>query len=164
MLELLRGHEYSSEFEELMKLRDIAKKIFEVAAPQKYELYGGNCCRQMAYVCSSFLSKMVSEYEWKVYESVFECADTHEKYIHAYCLGLHTKQKNILVDVAFDNVIKNNYIVELDHDILPTSDKEEYNKRVEVPLEYFEDNHEFFTGLKGKQLLAAIEKVAEIIG
>ena len=160
MLELLKGHEYRAEFQRLVHIRNIAKELFRNASPVKYYMYNGNCCRQMAYICKKFLEEMIPEYNWTVYESTFICHKTKQEYEHAWCYGKHKSKTGIVVDVAFDNNIKDNYILESEVSKLPTDDKELENKRIVREDAYFDAN-EFYTGLTGKELIEVLRIIAE---
>ena len=158
MLSLLEGHEYSTEFNELMKVRNIAKSLFKVCNPIKFTIYNGNCCRQMGFICKKFLEEMIPEYEWTVYESTFLHVPTRQEYEHCWCYGVCKNKTGILVDLAFDNEYNKNYIIETDINKIPCEDVEYKLFRKVLDDEYFE-RPEYYTGLLGSQLILAIKKI-----
>lgn len=158
-MDLLKTHKYSKQFQVLLELRTLAKKMFQIANPVKYAMYNGNCCRQMAFICSHFLNKMVPSYEWRAYEARFKWVGPNSVYEHAWCYGTCKGKPGILVDLAFDNDIMKNYLVEGENSI-PCGKEghvELAGTRVELTKEYFNHN-EYYTGLPGQDLVDILEK------
>ena len=155
MLELLKNHEYSTEFEELVEISKLAKELFRISNPMKYAMYGGNCCRQIAFISKSFLEKMIPEYKWTTYESTFLCAENKQEYEHAWCYGTCDGKKGILVDLAFDNGYNLNYLLETDTNKLPCNDVESIMLRKKHEEGYFEVP-EYYTGLLGSEIIKVL--------
>lgn len=73
------------------------------AAPEKYQQWGGNACRQTAIFGANLLKDLLPEYDWVVWDGNFSdmLKGKRVKYNHAWIYGIHkTEKKGLLVDLS----------------------------------------------------------------
>lgn len=70
--------------------------------PMYYTLYNGRCCKQIAYLLALSLNKLLPEYEWSAWESMFDESEGWEEepelYAHAWTFGRNkTNPKHCII-------------------------------------------------------------------
>ena len=153
MLELLTNHKYSEVFSELVSISKRAKEVFKYYSPEKYEMYGGNCCRQMSFICHQYLSDNIKDFKWNVFESVFILNATGQKFEHAWVYGRPIgKGRGIFVDLAFTNNLMENYLFEGENNFPGNIITENRDERSICNIERFKNQIEYYTSEKGKNM------------
>lgn len=102
--------------------------------PTEFAKWGYNCCRQTAITAVPLLREMLPEYEWTVWDGIFE--DIHDgrevTYNHAWVYGKHRDGHGLLVDLArqahpclFIKVEENEYPTEGSYATMQELDRQE---------------------------------------
>lgn len=115
---------------------DDMREIFKKEAPEKFEEFQGNCCRQSAVFGAYFLNRLLPEYEWTVWDGIFEddyfSPGIMRRYNHAWIFGKHkVTGKRILAD--FGAVHKEQLFLAVDHNAYPRDG--EYKNLIEISRE-----------------------------
>lgn len=165
MIKLLDGHKYSEVFKDLVFFIDTAKGIFKQASPYKFMMYGGNCCRQSAFLSHMYLSKYIPEYKWEIYESKFT-SDAGD-FEHSWCFGhKENEEEGIFVDLAYSNGAMNNFLFEGSNNFpgyiskIDAGCMESKTNRISIPSSNYINLPEFYTGMNGYELFDFITNIS----
>lgn len=167
MIKLLEGHKYSDVFKDLVFFIETAKIVFREMAPSKFMMYGGNCCRQSAFLCHMYLSKHIPEYKWEICESNFKSVSS--AFEHSWCFGYKDdKTDGIFVDLAYSNGMMDNFLFEGSNDfpgdisLIDAGCREIKTMRKTMPIRFYLESDEFYTGLNGAELFDSISSFVQI--
>lgn len=158
---LTKREELAKEFMEKRFLPSI-KNIIESSAPEKFESWGGNCCRQVAIFGAYYLSNILMDYRFTVWDGVFEdVIDGRKvKYNHAWIYGIsHGRERKLFIDLGRSK--QENIFVEQRKNAYDKTIPG-YENIVEVEREQLQwvtmiaSQIEYFTGLSGNDLIDKI--------
>ena len=79
------------------------KELFKTKSPEKYKQWGENCCVQIAVFGTFFLSKMLMDYTFTVYEGIFhdKVKGRDVKYNHAWIYAVSSdKSRKLFIDMG----------------------------------------------------------------
>ena len=154
---------YETEFDSLRKYIKIAKTIFANSNPAMFKTFGGNCCRQVAFLSQQFLQKEIPEYRWSIYESKF--TSKVGDFEHSWCFGVKQENGNvegIFVDLAYNGTDISNYLFygknAFPEDKFLDIVEKQFYRRVMLPNEYLKAK-EFYTSLRGTELIEKIDSI-----
>lgn len=154
---------YEKEFDSLRKYIKIAKTIFASSNPTMFKTFGGNCCRQVAFLSQQFLQRAIPEYRWSIYESKF--TSKVGDFEHSWCFGVkqcNGDSEGIFVDLAYNGTDVSNYLfygknVFPEDKFLDIVEKDSY--RTTMPVNPYLSAKEFYTSLRGTELIAKIDSM-----
>lgn len=141
-------------------------------APDKYEMWHGNLCRQTAFAGTVFLQSVLPEYDWQAWEGEFE--DVFQgrpcRYEHAWIFGKHLETgKRLFLDLSHNH--KERLFIETKVNAYP-KDSEEHKhmkclnrKRLDINEMYGqrEYNTQMFGDAFMKELMGRLLKKVTIV-
>lgn len=132
-------------------------------APDKYEFWNGNLCRQTAFAGTVFLREVLPEYDWQAWEGDFEdiVDGKNCRYEHAWIFGKHKETgKRLFLDLSHN--YKERLFIETKVNAYP-KDSEEHKdmkclSRKRLDIDVMLALEEYNTNLVGAEFMRELMK------
>ena len=136
--------------------------LFRDKNPSLYEFWGTNCCRQIAVFGADYMTEMLRDYKFEVWDGIFEDeVDGHPvKYNHAWIYGINKSNgRKLFIDVARNdrvpifNIQKNN---SYDRTVEGFSKIKEISRQKLNWNRMIKTEREYYTGMSGDILISKL--------
>ena len=162
MISLLQSNEMKAKTFMETKVVPVLHDIISKANPIAYQIWGKNACRQVAIIGSVFLEELLPDYKWEVWDGDFSDIIHGQpvEYNHAWLYGINKKDnRNLLVDMS-RNFHERLFIIVTENEYPSAHPEYKHMKLIrkkKLNVKQQLKEKEYYTGLKGKKLYAAIK-------